>query len=68
MDRLPPDQGVVMILSEIEGFKNREFDDIPQIVLDNVKIRLHRARASMKKLIYEECNFYHDEQENLACD
>lgn len=67
MDRLPPDQGAVMILSEIEGFKNREIADILQILLDNVKIRLDRARASMKKLLDEGCDFYHDDQTNLAC-
>ena len=38
-----------MVLSEIEGFRNREIADILGISLDNVKIRLHRARAGLKK-------------------
>jgi RNA polymerase sigma-70 factor (ECF subfamily) len=68
MDRLPPDYRTVLILSELEGFKNREIADILEISLDNVKVRLHRARASLKKELDSGCNFYHSEQGALACD
>lgn len=68
VDKLPPDQRTAIVLSEIEGFKKREIADILQVSLDNVKIRLHRARASLKKLLDEGCDFYHNEQETLACD
>jgi len=68
VDRLPPDHRTVLILSELEGFKNREIADILQITLDNVKVRLHRARARLKQELDDGCDFYHNEEGALACD
>jgi RNA polymerase sigma-70 factor (ECF subfamily) len=68
VDRLPPEYGTVLILSELEGFKNREIADILEISLDNVKARLHRARVRLKKELDSGCNFYHNEVGTLACD
>ena len=68
VDRLPPDYRTVLILSELEGFKNREIADILEISLDNVKVRLHRARARLKKELDGGCSFYHSEQGTLTCD
>lgn len=68
VDRLPPDHRTVLILSELEGFKNREIADILEISLDNVKVRLHRARIRLKKELDGGCSFYHSEQGTLACD
>jgi RNA polymerase sigma-70 factor (ECF subfamily) len=68
IDRLPSDYKTVILLSELEGFKNREIADILQVSLDTVKIRLHRARAILKKELNEGCTFYHSEQNILACD
>jgi len=68
IDKLPPDHRTVLILSEIEGFKNKEIADILQISLENVKIRLHRARAGLKNDLDNGCDFYHNEQGALACD
>lgn len=68
IDKLPSDHRAVLILSEIEGFKNKEIADILQISLENVKIRLHRARAGLKKELDNSCDFYQNEQGTLACD
>ena len=68
IDKLPSDYKAVILLSEQEGLTNQEIADILQISLDNVKIRLHRARASLKKILDEACDFYHNEQDILACD
>lgn len=68
VNKLPSEYRTVILLSEIEGFKNREIADILQVSLDTVKIRLHRARAALKKLLDEACDFYHNEQDILACD
>jgi RNA polymerase sigma-70 factor (ECF subfamily) len=65
---LPADYRSVILLSELEGFRNREIADILRISLDAVKIRLHRARARLKELLEQGCDFYHDEQSILACD
>jgi RNA polymerase sigma-70 factor (ECF subfamily) len=68
IDRLPPDYSTILILSEIEGFKNKEIAEILQISLENVKVRLHRARAGLKKQLDGGCDFYHNEEGTLACD
>ncbi len=68
IEKLPPDYRTVIVLSEFEGFKNREIADILQISLDAAKIRLHRARASLKNELDSACIFDHDEQGTLVCD
>ena len=68
VDRLPPDHRTVLVLSELEGFKNKEIADILMITLENVKVRLHRARARLKQELDDGCDFYHTEEGTLACD
>jgi RNA polymerase sigma-70 factor (ECF subfamily) len=68
IDRLSPDHRTVLVLSELEGFKNREIADILEISLENVKVRLHRARASLKNVLDDGCDFYQNEAGTLACD
>ena len=33
-----------------------------------VEIRLHRARAKLRRELESNCNFYRNEQNQLACD
>jgi RNA polymerase sigma-70 factor (ECF subfamily) len=68
IDKLSSEYKTVIVLSEIEGFTNKEIAGILQVSLDTVKIRLHRARAGLKKILDEACDFYHNEQDILACD
>ena len=68
VDRLPPDHRTVLVLSELEGFKNQEIADILMITLENVKVRLHRARARLMEELDDGCDFYHTEEGTLACD
>ena len=68
INKLSTEYRTVIVLSELEGFTNKEITDILQVSLDTVKIRLHRARAGLKKLLDEACDFYHNEQDILACD
>jgi RNA polymerase sigma-70 factor (ECF subfamily) len=68
VDRLQTDYRTVLILNELEGFTNKEIADILQISLDTAKIRLHRARAMLKKILQDGCDFYHDDRSELACD
>ncbi len=65
---LPPDYKTVIVLSELEGLANKEIAEILGISINNVKTRLHRARAELKKALNEGCYFYHDERNTLACD
>jgi RNA polymerase sigma-70 factor (ECF subfamily) len=68
IDNLPPDDRAVIALSELEGLANKEIADILEISLDNVKIRLHRARAKLRAALNDGCDFYHSEKNVLVCD
>jgi len=68
IEKLPENYRTVLVLSELEGLKNREIAEILQVSLDTVKIRLHRARAKLKKELEIHCSFYRDERNELACD
>ncbi len=68
VDRLPTDYRTILVLNELEGFKNKEIADILQISVDAAKIRLHRARAKLKEELKSGCDFYHDDRSELACD
>jgi RNA polymerase sigma-70 factor (ECF subfamily) len=68
IDKLPPDYKTVIVLGELEGFANKEIAEILNISLANVKIRLHRARARLRKALEEGCDFYHTDRNTLACD
>ena len=68
IDNLPPDYRTVLVLSEMEGLANNEVAEILGISLDNVKIRLHRARARLKETLQDGCIFYYNEENAFACD
>lgn len=68
VEKLPADSRAVIALSEFEELKNQEIAEILCISLDAVKIRLHRARAKLKKELETHCSFYRDERNELACD
>lgn len=68
IDGLPPDYRTVVILSEVEELKNAQIADIFGVSLDTVKIRLHRARARLRRELETNCSFYRDERNELACD
>ena len=42
--------------------------EVLNLSLDNVKIQLHRARAKLKSVLNEACDFYYTENNTLACD
>jgi RNA polymerase sigma-70 factor (ECF subfamily) len=65
---LPENYGMVLVLSELECLKNREVAEVLGETLDNVKIRLHRARARLKKELAHHCDFYHTKDNQLACE
>jgi len=68
IENLPTDYRTIITLSELEGLTNKEIADILEISLENVKMRLHRARAKLKATLNDGCDFYHNEQDVLACD
>jgi len=68
IENLPENYKTVVILSELEELKNKEIAEILHLTLDTVKIRLHRARAQLKKKLKSNCSFYRNEQNELSCD
>ena len=48
---LPDSYGVVLQLRDIEGYDTAETASLLEISEANVKVRLHRARAALKKLL-----------------
>ncbi len=68
IENLPENYRTVVILKELEGLKNKEIAEILNLSLDAVKIRLHRARAQLRKKLESNCSFYRNEQNELSCD
>ena len=68
VDKLPQNYRTVIILSELKDLKNQDIADILGTSLDTVKIRLHRARVKLKELFESGCEFYRNEDNELACD
>jgi RNA polymerase sigma-70 factor (ECF subfamily) len=59
---------VVFVLSQYEGLPNSEIADILHISIDSVKIRLHRAKESLKASLKKNCNVYFDDCSEIACE
>ncbi len=68
VEKLPEDYRTVVALSELEGFGDEEIAEILGTSIHTAKIRLHRARARLKKELEAHCNFYRDERNEFACD
>ena len=51
IDQLPPSYRIVVQLRDIEGYSTNEVASILELTDANVKVRLHRARAALKKLL-----------------
>ncbi len=54
IDRLPDSYRTVFMLREVEGMSTAETADCLELSEDAVKVRLHRARALMRKEIYQQ--------------
>ena len=68
IDRLPASYRSVLVLSEHEGLTNAEIAEALAVSLDTVKIRLHRARARLRKELGGGCDFYRDDRNEFACE
>lgn len=68
VEKLPENYRTVVVLSELEGFKDDEIAEILGVSIHTAKIRLHRARARLKKELEAHCNFSRDERNEFACD
>ena len=68
IDRLPPSYRAVLVLHDLQGLKNSEIADVLHCSLDTVKIRLHRARKTLRATLNAGCDFAHDERNVFVCE
>jgi RNA polymerase sigma-70 factor (ECF subfamily) len=54
LQTLPPDQRVVLVLSDVQGYDYREIAEITGVSLGTVKSRLSRARAKMRDFLLDQ--------------
>jgi RNA polymerase sigma-70 factor (ECF subfamily) len=62
--KLQETRRTVLMLSALDGQTDDEIARTLGISRDNVKVRLHRARQALKKIIEARCDFYRNE---LSC-
>jgi DNA-directed RNA polymerase specialized sigma24 family protein len=62
--KLPEAHRTVLMLSALGGLTDDEIAQTLGISQGNTKVRLHRARQELKKIIAARCDFYRNE---LSC-
>lgn len=68
MSLLPESLRTVLVLNDVSEFSQREIAEILDISVENVKVRLHRARKKFRALLEEKCSFERDERNVLVCE
>ncbi len=68
LNLLPESLRGVLILSDVMEFSQQEIADILGLTLENVKVRLHRARKKFKAILEDKCTFEVDERNVLVCE
>jgi RNA polymerase sigma-70 factor (ECF subfamily) len=67
-NRLSDSYRAVILLHDVEGMTNQEIAEMLGISLENVKIRLHRARKQLRTILENVCSFHKDERGVLVCE
>lgn len=68
VDQLPPSQRAVVLLGELGGLPDAEVGEALGISLGAAKIRLHRARSALRRMLACACTLYRDDRNELACE
>ncbi len=68
VDGLPGNYRIMIAMSDLMGYANAEIAQHLGISQGTVKIRLHRARAYLKKELEKHCEFYRNDDNELSCD
>lgn len=68
IDSLPEDYRAALVLHDLQGLTAAATAEACGCSLATAKIRIHRARARLKKALGTECDFYLDEEGVLRCD
>jgi len=68
VDLLPEPLRSVLIMYDMLEFTHQEISEILNITEENSKVRLHRARKNLKKILEEKCTFEVDNRNVLVCE
>ena len=68
LNLLPESLRSVLIFADVMEFSHQEIADILGLSVENVKVRVHRARKKFKKILEEKCTFEVDERNVLVCE
>jgi RNA polymerase sigma-70 factor, ECF subfamily len=66
--QLPESYRSVLVLGELAGLSDEDVAETLGISGSNAKVRLHRARAQLKQALSGRCDFYRNEENELACE
>jgi len=66
--KLPDRHRTVLMLGELGGLTDNEIAKTLGISRANVRVRLHRAREQLKHDLTGHCDFYRNEDNELACE
>ncbi len=65
---LPESMRSVLTFADVMDFTHQEIADILGLTVENVKVRVHRARKKFKEILEERCTFEVDERNVLVCE
>ncbi|NNG02331.1 MAG: sigma-70 family RNA polymerase sigma factor [Desulfobacteraceae bacterium] len=65
---LPETYRTVLWLFDVMGMSQKEIAGALDLSIENVKVRLHRARGKFKIILQERCIFEKDERDVLVCE
>ena len=68
LNLLPESLRSVLIFADVMEFRHQEIANILGLSVENVKVRVHRARKKFKKILEEKCTFEVDERNVLVCE
>lgn len=67
MLQLTSAQREILVLFDVMEFSNQEIAELLGLTVNNVKVRLHRARKALKNILEQECSFEYDERNVMVC-
>ncbi len=53
MDRLSPDQRTLLLLHDVDGWRQEDVAEVLGVAVGTVKSRLHRSRATLRKYLQQ---------------
>jgi RNA polymerase sigma-70 factor (ECF subfamily) len=64
---LPETLRTPLILHDMEALTNAQIAQVVGVSLEAAKMRLHRARASLRLMMEQRCDLFYDERNVLSC-